>query len=231
MDTNGLKNIEQKVQDHIAELNRNQLLSESERDELFDHFLTTISTLTKNDLSAKEAFEVAKIRFGSVQDFRKEYKKVRPLKAFYHHVMFALLIYFGVYFLCGLAMVLGMLALFLTTKFNLGLELRQTYLMLTIMLLPLLLLSFYGFKKMVERKKSISIQAIWILGLIVFTGVLGRRIYAVYQFKSIGGSMNATDFFFQLMLGDYNMIFSIFSLVLLIYVWVKIRRDRYLALA
>ncbi len=83
------------VETYLNRLDNNLLLDTEESDELFDHFHCEVEELTTLGLSEQEAFEVSKLRFGEQAVIQTEFKKAKPLKAVYKHLLTGLFLFFS----------------------------------------------------------------------------------------------------------------------------------------
>lgn len=88
-------NLGLEVETYLNRLDNNLLLDTEESDELFDHFHCEVEELTTLGLSKQEAFEVSKLRFGEQAIIQTEFKKAKPLKAVYKHLLTALFLFFS----------------------------------------------------------------------------------------------------------------------------------------
>ncbi len=81
-------------------------LTDDDKEEILDHFRSTVNELQKLDLSDEEAFAVAKIRFGGAENWGDDFKKVsldnlqvKKVLTFFFGIMVYFILYLAILFL------------------------------------------------------------------------------------------------------------------------------------
>lgn len=77
-------NLDESIKDWRNDLNKNDVLSLDDLDELESHLMDEITVLKEKDLSEEEAFLVAKSRIGQNDIIEEEYKKVNRNEIWFH---------------------------------------------------------------------------------------------------------------------------------------------------
>lgn len=106
-------NLGLEVETYLGRLDNNLLLDAEESDELFDHFHCEVEELTLLGLSEQEAFEVSKLRFGEQAIIQTEFKKVKPLKTVYKHLLTGLFLFFSIRLIVSIIHLFSILNIFI----------------------------------------------------------------------------------------------------------------------
>lgn len=108
------------VETYLNRLDNNLLLDTEESDQLFDHFHCEVEELTLLGLSEQEAFEVSKLRFGEQAVIQTEFKKVKPLKAVYKHLLTGLFLFFSLRLMISIVYLASVLNLLIADYWNIS---------------------------------------------------------------------------------------------------------------
>lgn len=120
-------NLGLEVETYLSRLDNNLLLDTEESDELFDHFHCEVEELTTLGLSEQEAFEVSKLRFGEQAVIQTEFKKAKPLKAVYKHLLTGLFLFFSLRLMVSIVYLTSVLNLLIADYWNISTSLAPYF--------------------------------------------------------------------------------------------------------
>lgn len=102
------------VQTYISAIDRNRLLDQDEREELFDHLMLETESLLEGGLTEEEAFTVSKLRFGESALISQQYEQVKPFAAVRKYILSGIMLFFIITGFSSVLQIfsLGSLALF-----------------------------------------------------------------------------------------------------------------------
>jgi len=105
MQTTRTFNLQEATNEWLKTNTDNLNITEEDKEEMLDHFRSTILQLQNKGLSDEEAFIVAKIRFGGSEHWGEDFEKVssdnfqiKKIISFFYGVMVYFIIYLGILF-------------------------------------------------------------------------------------------------------------------------------------
>ncbi|PHN05938.1 permease prefix domain 1-containing protein [Flavilitoribacter nigricans] len=112
-------NLSEAIEQYLSRIDRYQLLSYGQREELLDHLLTETEELQAAGWSEQQAFSIAIEQFGSSELISREYEQIRPFFNIRKAAIAASLLVFCFMFLVGLLYALSLGSTLIAKQFYL----------------------------------------------------------------------------------------------------------------
>lgn len=106
------------ISQYISQVNSGKILSEEEKDQIYDHFRSETSSLQNSGLNVKEAFFVAKMRFGDSDSIQKEFAKAKPWNSLLQAIAAAFVLVLGIKLILNVAKALSFLIILVLKEFS-----------------------------------------------------------------------------------------------------------------
>jgi len=94
---------------YISQVDSAEILSEEEKDQIYDHFRNEAASLQGSGLNTEESFFVAKMRFGDSSTIQKEFARVKPWNSFLQIISIAVVLVMGIKLILNVAQAISFL--------------------------------------------------------------------------------------------------------------------------
>lgn len=158
--------LEEAIEAYLRQIDRYDLLSREEREEIQDHLITQTEDLQRDGLQEEEAFALAVKQFGTSELIREEYQQVKPFFSIRKAAIAASLFTFAFIFVAGLLNALSLGVSLFSREFELSVS-ASTFLDITLKII--FVLGFAGYLWWRFRRQHP--MKIWELTLIPILGL------------------------------------------------------------
>ena len=229
------------LQDAIEEWEKtnfdNLNITNDDREEIKDHFRSTIDELKKHSLSDEEAYVVAKMRFGGPNDWGDDFEQVnsdnlqiRKVINFFFGVQVYFIFYLGIFFISNAVFLT--LSYFSDATIMARIQWVKIIFYVSYIFIPVILLFMFAYRNRVIqflKKVHLNSRKLILTFICFLVSLIGERITAPLS-KSVLKNPEFGDYYisqYNLSQRDFQFYFPIIIIVCFVILFLLYRKKNY----
>ncbi|WP_167604974.1 permease prefix domain 1-containing protein [Maribellus sediminis] len=237
MESSNVFNLQEAIDDWLKTNTDHLNITDDDKEEMLDHFRSTINELMKQGLSEEEAFAVAKIRFGGSDNWGDDFKQVSTDN---FQVKKVITFFFGImiYFIINLAILLFINLIYIglnrfgvsSTAFNL--KTTQQIFYVVYIAIPVIMFLLFRYRDKVLpylKSKQLSIGKLLWAFIILLVVLAGERFTYPLIRKVLEPMENWRGILsqYRLLQRDFQFYFPILIVISFIILYLLYRKKNY----